>query len=74
MLRSRVSAASSAMSISWHPGCEGDEVGYKLLLEALRAVYSVKYFLEFIELLERRLAHDVEHVIYCVLGRNFEPS
>ena len=50
------------------------EVRNELLVEMLLAVYAVEYGLELVEQLERRLAHEVEHLVTCVLGGNLQSS
>ena len=50
------------------------EVGDNLFSEILLAVDAVELALEFIELLERRLAHEVEHAIAGVLGGHLQTA
>ena len=52
----------------------GDEVGDDLLVEVLLATDAVELSLEVLELLERRLAHEVEHAVAGVLRGHLQPS
>ena len=56
------------------PRMGGDEVGDNLLSEILLAVDAVELALELIELLERRLAHEVEHPFAGVFRGNFQTA
>ena len=55
-------------------GMAGDEVGDELLVQAFFAVDAVEHLLECFKLLERRFAHDGQHVVRRVLGSHLEPS
>ena len=52
----------------------GDEIGDDLLVEMLLAIDAVEDALEFVELLERGLAHEVEHTVAGVLWGNLQTA
>jgi len=52
----------------------GDEVGDNLLVEMLLATDAVELSLEVLELLERWLAHEVEHAVAGVLRGHLQSS
>ena len=52
----------------------GDEVGDDLLVEVLLAIDAVEDALELVELLERRLAHESEHMVGSMFGRHLQTS
>ena len=53
-------------------GVGGDEVGDYLLAQVLLAVDAVELALEVVKLLERGLAHQLEHAVAGVLGRHLQ--
>jgi len=55
-------------------GVGGDEVGDDLLVKVLLAVDAVELALEVVELLEGRLAHEVEHTVAGVLRCHLQSS
>ena len=52
----------------------GDEVGDDLLAKTLLAINTVEDALKLVELLERGLAHEVEHTVAGVLGGYLQTS
>lgn len=56
------------------PRIAADKVGDDLLIEVLLAANAVELALELIELLERRLAHKLEHTVAGVLRCHFQAS
>ena len=52
----------------------GDEVGDDLLIEMLLTTDAVELALEVLELLERWLAHEVEHTVTGVLRGHLQSS
>lgn len=52
----------------------GNEVGDDLLFQSFLAVDAVKLSLEFIELLERRLAHQSQHMVAGVLRSDLQST
>ena len=52
----------------------GDEVGDDLLVEMLLVTDTVELALEVLELLERRLAHKMEHAVAGVLRGHLQSS
>ena len=52
----------------------GDEVGDDLLAKTLLAINTVEDALKLVELLERGLAHEVEHTVAGVLGGYLEAT
>ena len=52
----------------------GDEVGDDLLVESLLAIDAVEDTLELVELLERRLAHQSEHMVGSMLWSHLQTS
>ena len=52
----------------------GDEIGDDLLVEMLLAIDAVEDALELVELLERRLAHEVQYAVAGVFGSNLQTS
>ena len=51
-----------------------NKIGNDLLTEVLFTIDAIKDTLKLLELLKRRLAHDVQHCIGSVLGRHFEAT
>ena len=56
------------------PWMAGDEIGDDLLVEMLLAIDAVEDALEFVELLERGLAHQVQHAIAGVFRGHLQTS
>ena len=52
----------------------GDEVGDNLLIEMLLAIDTVEDTLELVELLERWLAHQLQHMVTGMLGSHLQTS
>ena len=55
-------------------GVAADEVGDDLLVQSFFAVDAVEEALEFVELREGRLAHQVEHMVAGMLRSYFQPT
>ena len=55
-------------------GMAGDEVGDDLLVEMLLAIDAVEDALELVELLERRFAHQRQHMVGSVLWSHLQAS
>lgn len=51
-----------------------DEIWNNLLVQSLLAVDTVEYPLEFMELTERRFAHEAQHIVARVFRCNFQTS
>ena len=51
-----------------------NEIRYDLLLQSVLSVYLVEHRLELMELLERRLAHDLEHLVGRMFRRNLQTT
>ena len=52
----------------------GDEIGYKLLIEMVLGVHTIKDSFELYKLRERRFAHHIKNLIASVLGSHLETS
>ena len=52
----------------------GDEVGDELLVEVLLLIDAIEKTLEVVELLERRLAHQLEHLVAGMFRCHLQPS
>lgn len=52
----------------------GYEVGYDLLVEVLLTAYTVEQPLEFVELLEGGLSHQLEHTVAGVLRSHLQTA